>query len=123
VPIEIRLFAKVDRLYGDVPEHAPELGPCWPFTGGTNHDGYGVIRGEVDPVTGAQPLLLAHRVALSMALGRPIREGMFGNHKCHNPPCCRPGHLYEGTAEENVRDMIEAGRYKGIAPIRRERVG
>lgn len=30
-PLEERLLAKTDRLYGDVPEHRPELGPCYGF--------------------------------------------------------------------------------------------
>lgn len=122
VPLEDRLLAKVDRLYGDVPEHRPELGPCWPFTGARNSDGYGVIRGEPEPGQKRAPLLLAHRVALSIALGRPLGEGMTGRHKCDNPPCCRPRHLEEGTFQQNVDDMHERGRAVK-PPIKRARVG
>lgn len=128
--LELRLFVKVDRLYGFEPEHKPWLGPCWPWLGAVNTDGYGVIRGEpeTDPETGKRTsaLLLAHRVALSLALGRPLGEGMLANHKCDNPTCCRPRHLYEGTPQQNVDDMIESGRYNGWArhkPIARTRLG
>lgn len=124
-PLEVRLFRKVDRLYGFEPEGKPELGPCWPWQGATNGDGYGIIRGE--PADGKNgPLLLVHRVALSLALGRPIREGMFANHKCDNPPCCRPRHLYEGTLQENIDDLMESGHHIGFQtrmPILRARLG
>jgi hypothetical protein len=127
-PLELRLLAKVDRLYGFVPEGKPKLGPCWPYQGATNGDGYGIIRGEKDPETGKWPLLLAHRVALSIALGRPLRPGMFANHKCDNPPCCRPRHLYEGTLQQNIDDLMESGHHVGFGhelrpPILRLRLG
>lgn len=128
--LEARFVPKVDRLYGFAPEHRPELEECWPWLGATNTDGYGIIRGdrELDPETGKPrwPLLLAHRVALSLALDRPIRDGLLSNHRCDNPPCCRPRHLYEGTRQDNIDDMIASGRYNGFAilrPILRTRVG
>lgn len=116
-----RLLAKTDRVIGSVPENE-ELGLCWIWKGAKNADGYGVIRGDVIPEerdrNARQPLLLAHRVALSLALGRPIEPGMFANHRCDTPACVRPRHLYEGTSQENVDDMIERGRWKR-PPIRR----
>jgi HNH endonuclease len=110
-----RMLAHVDRLYGDPPEHAPELGPCWPWMGALNADGYGVIRGEDPPVKEHDgkrraPLVLAHRVALSLALGRPLRPGMLALHRCDTPRCCRPRHLREGDHQDNVDDMIAKGR-------------
>lgn len=121
IPLEDRLLAKVDRVYGDAPDHRPELGPCWVWMGAMNGDGYGVIRGDVVP--GArQPILLAHRVALSLALGRPLGQDMFANHKCDNPRCVRPRHLYEGTMQQNVDDMNERGRAVK-PPIKRARLG
>lgn len=121
IPLEKRVLAKLDRVYGDVPEHRPELGPCWPWMGALNSDGYGVIKGDVEPGK-RQPLLLVHRVTLSLALGRPIREGMYSNHHCDNTRCGRPRHLYEGTHQQNVDDMNERGRAVK-PPIKRKRVG
>lgn len=121
IPIEDRLLAKLDRLYGDVPEGRPELGICWVWLGARNADGYGVIRDE-----GGRKgsLLLVHRVSLSLALGRPLGAGMNALHACDNPPCARPRHLHEGTQSENMDEMYERDRWAPKKPpIKRERIG
>jgi HNH endonuclease len=56
---------------------------------------------------------LAHRVALEEKLGRPLRPGYESCHRCDNPPCVQPEHLYEGTHAENMRDMSQRGRSPG----------
>jgi len=51
----------------------------------------------------------AHRVAWELAFG-PIPDGFDVLHKCDNPACCRPDHLYLGDDFDNVRDKHERGR-------------
>jgi hypothetical protein len=50
-----------------------------------------------------------NRVAYIVTYG-PIPDGMFVCHRCDNPPCCRPDHLFLGTQRENLADMKRKGR-------------
>lgn len=52
---------------------------------------------------------LAHRLAWEDAYG-PIPDGMWVLHRCDNPPCIEPTHLFLGTAADNNADNINKGR-------------
>lgn len=93
--VEERFWEKVDSSGG------PDA--CWPWTAGRKADGYGQFKLEA----GSSPQR-ASRVAWLLARGDP-RE-MFVLHRCDNPPCCNPGHLFLGDAAANVADMIAKGR-------------
>jgi len=54
---------------------------------------------------------MAHRTSWQIHNGS-IPEGMLVLHKCDNPPCVNPEHLYLGTAIENNRDAAARKRYK-----------
>lgn len=80
---------------------------CWEWKRGVNHKTeigkYGVMWAN-----GYKHK--CHRFALSLKLGRPIKDGMLACHTCDNPTCCNPDHLYEGTHKDNWRDCFERGR-------------
>lgn len=76
---------------------------CWNWRGSIGSHGYGQFSLNSRPQ-------LAHRVSFEWANG-PIIKGMDICHKCDNPQCVRPSHLFEGTRQTNVRDMIAKNRH------------
>ena len=78
---------------------------CWVWQGTVNAQGYGrVRRGAIGG---------AHRVSWVIANGA-IPDGMHICHKCDNPPCVRPDHLFAGTRSDNMKDCTSKGRNTGI---------
>lgn len=89
---------------------------CWPYLGARSVAGYGQIR-VGSRQDGTRRKEQVSRVILAHTLGRPIRPGHVAAHRCDNPPCCRPSHLFEALHIENVADMVVKGRnYRGGAP-------
>jgi hypothetical protein len=81
-------------------------GACWLWTLSRHDFGYGQVVVKRRPRG-------AHRVAWELMNG-PIPEGMSVLHRCDNPPCCNPAHLFLGTDADNAFDKVRKGR----APIK-----
>lgn len=77
---------------------------CLEWTGARDHDGYGRINS-------AGLRLRTHRVAWAHENG-PIPSGMLVLHRCDNPPCCNPDHLFIGTNADNTADMMDKCRWR-----------
>lgn len=105
-------------------------GQCWEWQGTTNGSGYGTI----GLGSRAQGKGYAHRIVFERAFG-PIPEGQHVCHRCDNPKCVNPEHLFLGTRSDNMRDCWNKGRnrlqregvvrpmtLKQIAPERDERL-
>lgn len=77
---------------------------CDEWTGVCNNVGYGFV-GAYNTATNKKQMVTAHRVALTMKLGRAIRSGYNCNHLCHNKRCVTAEHLEEGTQKEKLAHM------------------
>ncbi len=78
---------------------------CWPWLSAVNQDGYGLFRTKsYGPMTGA------HRIMWMLVNGE-IPIGLSVLHHCDNPPCVNPDHLFLGTQQDNIQDMMDKGRH------------
>ena len=77
-------------------------GECWTFIGALDGHGYGIV-------TRAEFSGRAHRYVWLKVNGE-IPEGMHVLHRCDNPACVRPSHLWLGTHRDNMQDMTRKGR-------------
>lgn len=96
--------ATPDRFMVSFKKHDGPDG-CWVWTRHFFDDGYGKFKGPGPD----HKTLQAHRYAYELFVG-PIPEGMLVCHKCDNPPCVRPDHLFIGTHIDNIKDCIAKGR-------------
>lgn len=78
---------------------------CWIYSGATDRRGYGRPAYK-------QKRYYAHRRSYEIHRG-PIPAGMLVLHKCDNPPCCNPEHLFLGTDADNAQDKARKGRALG----------
>jgi HNH endonuclease len=78
-------------------------GDCIEWMGSLDGGGYGQFRRQ-------GRLLKAHRHAWEQANGRKITDGLFVLHTCDNRACINPDHLFLGTNQDNMDDMVRKGR-------------
>lgn len=99
------------RVFAAFTPDRPDAG-CWEWQGTRvgsrrNLSGYGQVRY-------GGTYFVAHRVSWVLHRG-PIPAGMLVCHRCDNPPCVRPDHLFLGTAADNAHDREAKGRRRGGA--------
>lgn len=95
---------KFERLIKSFEKHVIRQDGCWGWKGSTAKGGYGVMscRKGIGPDR-------AHRASWIIHRGN-IPEGMHVCHRCDNPTCTNPDHLWIGTHKQNNNDKIAKGR-------------
>ena len=94
---------KINDLYieeNSIPE--PNSG-CWLWEGYCNPDGYGQRK-----INGKS--IRMHRLSFELYNGG-IPANLHVLHRCDNPMCCNPEHLFLGTHSDNMKDMWSKGRH------------
>jgi hypothetical protein len=77
---------------------------CWDWLGGKNAAGYGRL-------TFRKMRFLAHRASF-FAFNGKISKSKNACHRCDNPACVNPDHIFKGTQLDNIRDCIKKGRFR-----------
>lgn len=101
-PIDQRIAGKTDKA----PGHGPN-GDCHVWTASKDANGYGHIRYQ-------QRTWLAHRVVYLLTHGS-LSDDVFVCHRCDNPSCVNPSHLFIGTQQDNMDDMVSKGRQRFLS--------
>lgn len=76
---------------------------CWEWTGSKDRDGYGLI-GTDKGTRGA------HRISYEISTGKHLGKEAHVLHKCDNPSCVNPQHLFSGSHSDNMQDKLKKGR-------------
>ncbi len=99
-----------ERFWKFVTRGTPD--ECWEWQGNRRPNGYGRITSNAWEGFKPRKGLGAHRVSWELHYGE-IPDGMVICHKCDNPPCVNPNHLFLGTVSDNLQDALQ----KGLVPL------
>lgn len=98
------------RFWSKVTKRKPD--ECWPWHRTVNANGYGHYSIKANRTT--QVAFLAHRIAYFLTYG-DFPESAHICHRCDNPPCCNPKHLFLGNPQTNNQDKVSKNRqHKGM---------
>src|SRR6185295_12854167 len=89
----------IETFWSRVKKGQPD--DCWPMHG-ANFEGYPTMSIR-------RRSKRANRVSWEIHKG-PIPSGLWVLHKCDNPPCVNPNHLWLGTPQDNIADMVAKNR-------------
>lgn len=78
---------------------------CWEWTASLAGKGYGQIK-----IPGERKQMYAHRLSWMIHKGE-VPQGKSVLHRCDNPKCVNPNHLFVGTHQDNSTDMKGKGRH------------
>jgi hypothetical protein len=110
-PLAERFWSRVNK---NGPTRPGMTTPCWEWTG-YRLGGYAAMRRGG---RGSQMVRASH-IAWEVQTGEQIPAGLFACHRCDNPACVRAepggaGHIFPGTHQDNMDDMVGKGRHRAL---------
>ena len=106
MPLIERFLQKVDKSGSD------KYPDCWIWVGGRTSKDYGSFKYYAE-----RSAIGAHVSSYLFHLGE-VPEGMRICHRCDNPPCVNPDHLFLGSNSDNMKDMVTKDRH-GVSSRKR----
>lgn len=107
IPVPVLSSSEAAEFYARVDQTGGRES-CWPWKFGNDGAGYGRVK-----LRGIA--FRTHRVAFFLGHGVDAKDKMVC-HRCDNPRCCNPGHLFLGDHDLNMADMVAKGRARGGSP-------
>ena len=83
---------------------------CWYWQGSRDTKDYGVFILNTNKTQGIRDRRYAHRFVWELLHGT-IPNNLCVLHRCDNPPCVNPDHLFLGTRGDNIKDMLRKHRH------------
>jgi len=103
--IDLSDIERITRFWNKIDIKSSDL--CWEWKAYKNKAGYGRFA-----VGNKKTPQLSHRLAWIYHYNiEEIPNNLCVLHKCDNPACCNPNHLFLGTQKENIKDMIDKNRF------------
>jgi len=97
----------IDKFFQNIRPPNNEVDDCWEWIGALNTDGYGMFNITIN---NKLRRIRAHRFSYEIHVG-PIPNGLSICHRCDNPICVNPEHLFPGTLIENNKDRDSKMRH------------
>jgi len=94
------------RFWAKVKKGNPD--ECWTWMGGMSNNGYGTY--GISHTENRSAQIRPHRISHYLATG-VFSELVDVCHRCDNPICVNPSHLFPGTQEDNILDMVKKNRH------------
>ena len=95
--------------------HVNKTDGCWEWTGYRDKVGYGRFK------MGTKKVFMSHRAAYTLFKG-PIPDGLLVCHRCDNPSCVNPDHLFLGTHLDNNLDCVNKDRKGKLSMEERKQI-
>ena len=105
-----RIDLRFDFVAEKMREYSTAANGCWEWVSARRPNGYGVMIIYARELAPQKRKFAAHRVSYAFHTGIDPKDRLVC-HRCDNPICINPDHLFLGTPKDNAQDMMVKGRH------------